>query len=599
MEELISRGDFKRAINIEKIKSEKFTDFLMDFLKLNTINALYKDLYTEKVDDFIDNTLLKLGVDYHVSNHDLEKIPKDGPFIVVCNHPYGGIDGLILLRILFNLRPDFKLMANYLLTQVEPIHAHILPVNPFKPNISKTSSFIGLRQTHNYLKKGGAIGVFPSGEVSTFHKRLITDGIWDESTIRFIKQAKVPVIPIYFSGNNSLLFHLLGFINPILRTIKLPSELLNKKNKTVEVRIGKPISVREQKEIENTDLFGRFLRAKTYALANDLEVKRFFKRHIGKRKSTPKPLAEPIEQAIIQAEIEQLTPQHEILQSGVYKVFCVESTLIPNAMKEIGRLRELTYRAVGEGTNCSRDIDEFDLYFHQLIIYDTEAKCIVGGYRIGKGADIMHRYGIQGFYINQLFKLKTRFFENLKESLELGRSYIVPEYQKKPMPLFLLWKGILAFLLKHPEYRYLIGPVSISNHFSGFSRRLLIAFLKTHYYNHEMAELVKPRKAFKIKQKRPEEEVLLEASSEDLNKLDRIIQDIEPLGMSMPVLFKKYLKQNAKVIGFNIDPLFSDALDGLMFLDIYDVPERTIHQLMGEMQDKSLNKALSDRKIVA
>jgi hypothetical protein len=234
-----------------------------------------------------------------------------------------------------------------------------------------------------------------------------------------------------------------------------------------------------------------------------------------------------------------------------------------------------------------------------LIIWDRESARIVGGYRIGLGGKIMEAYGVRGFYIRQLFKIKPPLYPCLKEALELGRSYIVEAYQRKPLPLFLLWKGILVFLLRNPSYRYLIGPVSISNRFSGFSKGILIAFLKSYFYDHGLAKHVKPKKSFRINKQDIDIDILLSSSQRDLSKLDRIIEDIEPMGLRLPVLFKKYLKQNAKVIGFNRDPKFNDALDGLMLLDINDIPQQTIVSLMREVNDPKLDEALQERNLVA
>lgn len=598
MRKLINEDDILQASKLDRLKIKNLGNFLMKTLKLEQVNEVYEKSFSTDPKAFLDTALDVLGVQFKVRVEELANLPENGAFITVSNHPYGGIDGMILLRLLLEHREDFQLMANFLLEKIEPLSPYFMSVNPFSDSLSKKKSMSGMRAALEHLKEGRPLGLFPAGEVSAIHNKHITDKKWNQSTLRLIQKAEVPIVPIYFQGRNSVIFHLLGLINPTLRTIKLPSELLNKQNRTVEIRIGHPISVKEQSQFKDVEQFGRYVRSKTYALGTPLEVRRFFRNSL-KRKKTPEPIQEPQPSELITKEIESLSEGHKLLDSAEYSVYCAPSTKIAHTLQEIGRLRELTYREVGEGTNHACDLDEFDLYYEHLIIWDRNEKQIVGGYRIGKGEQIMHTYGVRGFYLHQLFKLKRPLHLQLRESLELGRSYIVKDYQRKPLPLFLLWKGILVFLLKNPQYRYLTGPVSISNQFSGFSKGILIQFLKRNFYDHNLAQHVRPRKKFRIGPQIVDVDILLQSSQKDLSKLDNLIQDIEPLGLSLPVLFKKYLKQNARVIGFNTDPKFNNALDGLMILDIYDVPTTTLKSLMKEVADSSLTSAMKTRNLVA
>lgn len=598
MKDLFTTSEIKASLPFKRLKTEVLAKAVMRLFKLNQVNKLYAKAATaEDPIAFINQILSQIDVQYHVPEKDLLNIPKEGSFITVSNHPYGGIDGLILMGIIGERRPDFKVMANYLLERIDPLKPMLLPVNPFDSSVSSTKSFAGVRMAMKHVRNGQALGIFPAGEVSSLHGKSITDNAWSPSVIKFLHHAGVPIVPIYFGGSNSFLFHLLGLINPILRTARLPGELFNKQNQTIEVRIGKPIKPSELSKFADVNQFGRYLRSKTYALGSALEVKPFFQYQFGKHEAEP--IAPPQDHEKIKAEIAALEREYKLFQSSQFDVYCVPSSAIPVALMEIGRLREITYRAVGEGTNRASDLDEFDLYYHHLIIWDREVGCLVGGYRIGKGAEIIQHYGVRGLYLHQLFKLKRPLHPLLKESLELGRSYIVASYQRKPLPLFLLWKGILIFLLQHPEYRYLTGPVSISNQFSGFSKGVLISFLRRNFYDDELAKHVKPRKKFKVNNNDVDIDVLLDVSEKDLSKLDTLIEDIEPLGIRLPVLFKKYIKQNARVIGFNTDPKFNDALDGLMVLDIYDVPSDTIIGLLRELNDPELERAMVERNLVA
>jgi len=263
-------------------------------------------------------------------------------------------------------------------------------------------------------------------------------------------------------------------------------------------------------------------------------------------------------------------------------------------MNELGRLREITFREVGEGTNHATDVDEFDLYYNQLIIWDNEGQQIVGGYRVGKGNEIYDQFGIKGFYTQSLFKMKRGFVDTLRHSLELGRSFIVKEYQRKPMPLFLLWKGILYLLLKNPEYRFLMGPVSISNTYSGISKELIIRYIMANFFDYKRAAFVKPRNRFKVTTDDQHLNTALENMTPDLHSLDKFIGDIDQYNSGLPILLKKYLGLNAKIVSFNVDPKFNDCIDGLLILDIFDVPKSTIESFSKEINDVDiLNRIFS------
>ncbi len=573
---------------IQYLGGEYFANILMHLFSFHKINDLYESVSEKQGIDSIDAIIEYLNITLEFDENDLKKLPATGGFVTVSNHPFGGIDGILLIKLLSLVRPDHKVIANFLLKKVEPISGYFLAVNPFENMPQAGSSIAGLKTAIDHLHNGGVLSLFPAGEVSTnYSSSLITDREWLVSALRFIKKSKVPVVPIYFHGTNSPLFHLLGRIHPALRTAKLPSELINKRDKTIKVRIGNPISVRDQDEFSDIHQFGRYLRAKTYCLDSGMEVKRFFDYSL---KSDPKP--EPIVAAqpsyVIEKEIALLKKECFLFCVKNYDVYCAPTKMIPLILGELGRLREMTFREVGEGTNRSTDFDEFDLYYHQLIIWDREEKKIAGGYRIGMGAEIIDQFGIRGFYTHSLFRMKKGFKNILKQSLELGRSFIVAEYQRKPLPLFLLWKGILYFLLKNPQYRYLIGPVSISNTYSEKSKELIIRHIIANYYDFEKAALVRPRNNFKVKTNDPHLNEAMKHLTPKLSSLDKFIGDVDQHNSGLPVLLKKYLGLNAKIIAFNVDPKFNNCVDGMIVLDIYDIPKETIDSLTKEFNDLSL-----------
>jgi hypothetical protein len=273
-----------------------------------------------------------------------------------------------------------------------------------------------------------------------------------------------------------------------------------------------------------------------------------------------------------------------LLKSKNYEVFLAPAKLIPNILREIGRLREITFREVGEGTNEAIDLDAFDTYYHHMFLWDNDKNVLAGAYRMGLGSQIFKRFGIDGFYLQDLFRFEPELHKMMSASIEMGRAFIVGNYQQKPMPLFLLWKGIVHTTLRHPEHKYLIGGVSISNQFSNFSKSLMIEFMKSHYYDPYVAQYVHPKKEFKVKLKDADKDFVFDATEADLNKFDKIIDEVEPGNLRLPVLLKKYIKQNARLVAFNVDPLFNNAVDGLMYIKIADLPESTVRPVMEEFQ---------------
>ncbi len=589
---LIESNDIKTAGKLNRFGGNfggsLVAKLVMHIMRLNKINKLYSDVYTEDGSVFLEQLIDALGVSVEVSEEDLQKIPQEGAFITVSNHPFGGLDGIILIQLLSKIRPDYKVMANFLLKKIEPIKDYFLGVNPFESR-KDISSAGGLKEALRHLSEGKPLGLFPAGEVSAYQadSNSVEDREWSASVLKLIRKANVPVIPIYFKGSNSLLFQVLGLIHPILRTVKLPSELLNKKNRVIKLRIGNPISVETQNSFGDIIQYGKFLRAKTYLLGSSLEVKKFFlkSQKAGKKVEA---IAKEVPVEMLKKDISDIQEDYLLFSMKNYSVYCAPTIKIPNILNEIGRLREVTFRAVGEGTNRSIDLDEFDLYYYHLFIWDNDTNRIVGAYRVGKGKDIIDRYGVKGFYIHTLFKIRKEMLPVLYESIELGRSFIVEDYQRKPFPLFMLWKGILYFLIKNPEYRYLVGPVTISGKYTDVSKELIMKFIKRNHWNEEFARYIIPRCKYRVETNDPDVEVMVEASGDNIATLDKVIGDIEPSSDKLPVLLKKYISLNGRITGFNIDPKFNMCLDGLLILDLFDVPMSTVEALSKEINDATI-----------
>jgi putative hemolysin len=590
MELLKLKDIFKTPPALSLFGGEYFAKFLMYILRFNKLNKIYEQIASKKRIDFIDEIIRVLEFKIEFDENELKKIPSTGPLIVVANHPFGGFDGLLLIKYLSQVRPDVKVIGNFLMQKVDPVSEYFIPDNPFNNTDpeKQEKECKGATEALTHLDNGGILCLFPAGDLSTYGTfDSITDQVWQFPIVKFVKKARVPVVPAYFQGTNSRLFHFFAKIHPSLRQVRLPSELLSKKHKTIKLRIGTPLKVEDQDKFCDVYQFGRFIRAKTYSMESPIEVKRFFNYNL-KPQHKPETIIEPVAKEKILAEIQKIKSDFTLFNLKNYTAFCAPSEEIPNILTEVGRLREITFREVGEGTNRSIDIDEFDLYYHQMFIWDEEEERIVGAYRIGKGKDILEQYGKRGFYLQSLFRISDDFKPVLNESLELGRSFVIKEYQRKPMPLFLLWKGILYFLLKNPEYRYLIGPVSISNNYSKISKDLIIRFIMRNHLNWKMAQFVKPRNSYKFKSDNADINILMENMEHDINRLDKAIGDLDELNSGLPVLLKKYIKLNAKIIAFNVDPKFNNCLDGLIMLDVNDVPKSTIESLSKEANDGSI-----------
>ena len=576
MNELVSVDELSKALKMNGTVGKKITTVLHRFMKFPVINNIYKDIYQQNAVDFLTSVLDNLGVKYEIDERELRRIPATGAFVTVSNHPFGGLEGIILMHFMIKKRPDFKVMGNFLLHYFAPLKDSIIAVNPFEEKSS--SNFAGMKGAIRHLEGNMPMGIFPAGEVSTYKLRqgAIVDRTWQKSAIKFIKNAKVPVIPIYFEGKNSRLFNILSAIHPILRTLQLGREMFTKKNQIIKIRIGNPIPPKKQHEFSDITQYSQFLRAKTYILGTPYEkgiaVK---KKKVVVSQTPPEPVIPAVPVDVIEAELAK-NKQHMLFQSSNFDLYLAPTPDIPNVMREIGRLREITFREVGEGTNKSIDIDNFDQYYNQLFMWDNQAKAIAGGYRIGKGKDILASQGLDGFYVNSLFRLKKGFIPYLNEGLEMGRSFITKEYQRKPNSLFLLWKGILYTLLKNPEYRYMFGPVSISNEFTEFSKSLIVDFIRKNHGDEELAANFKPKMPYKtVSSKRVNKDYIIQQCGNDISNLDEFIKDIE-YGWTSPVLMKKYLKLNAKIISFNVDPDFNNCVDGLVVSDIFDYPVETI-----------------------
>lgn len=594
---LINNSQVKSVLKIKGILGSIIAGAAMSLTGFNKINRIYSHISDFKGIAFADKLLSHLNVQCCYNPADLEYIPKEGALIVVANHPFGAIDGLIMLSVIGKIRPDIKVLTNFLLSYIPNLEEEFFPVNPFTSKPGLKSSLAGLKLAMEHLQSGGVLVLFPSGEVSSNNnkERVVKDIEWQKSIIKLIQNVEVPVLPLFFSGQNSALFHFLGKIHPMLRTVRLPHELSNKKNKNIIIKIGAPVSVTSIKEYDSVKDLGDYLYNRTYALEGDIDYDQFpsqqtLRSMIKARQEQIKnsgtaEIDSPLDKSALEKEIGSIA-ECKLFEVGKYSCYLAEYKQIPRLMQEIGIRREIAFRAIGEGTGNRSDNDNYDTYYKHLILWDSQNSAIIGAYRLGIGSDIISKYGIKGFYSNTLFRYKPKFRFQLERALELGRSFVAVEYQKDPLALMLLIKGIFYTVVKHKEIKYLIGPVSISSSYPLFYRSILIYYLKTMHSAHQYSSFVMPRRAFKPDYCKVNPDALLQHKVSSIEKFDRFMLKLSDGKYRMPTLLKKYLKINARIIDYNVDPDFNNCVDGLIMLTLNEVPRSEIDALSKEISCK-------------
>ncbi len=362
---LVTPKEVAKAINLDKygFLGIFMSWVLMKVTRISGINKYYDTIKHLEAAEYADAILKHYEIDFEIPEEDYRRLPKDGPYITISNHPLGGIDGILLLKLLLAQRSDYKIMANFLLQRMVPIEPYIIPVNPFENRKDVKSSLAGFKRALQHLKDGHPLGIFPAGEVSTHRDgKLIVDKPWEEAALKLIRKAEVPVVPIYFHAKNSKFFYRMAKLNDIFRTAQIPSEVCTQRNRPIKVRIGQPISIENQREQETLEDFTELLRKKTYILSNAYEKERLIDQIPSSLKlpKLPRKIATAVRSEVIEGEMEKLREKdRRLLQSKNYEVFLAPAKEMPFTLKEIGRQREVTFRAIGEGTNNSIDLDDF------------------------------------------------------------------------------------------------------------------------------------------------------------------------------------------------------------------------------------------------
>ncbi|MEZ4965636.1 MAG: lysophospholipid acyltransferase family protein [Saprospiraceae bacterium] len=516
------------------------------------------------------NKLEKARITLAIDDYDRKALARHKGAVFVCNHLLPGLDEWILLSLLSQHYEGVRIVFPYLNPPPKPLRS--LAIRPLRSKLQDRLLQVNFfKKIAKAVKKGDAVGLsidFSDNPLNYFGKNVLRRQI-----LKQLRKAGQPIVPIHLQVHHRPG----GLLRKAIPGLPYPASGAPLR---VNVRVGNAIQPDDLALFPKNRIWGKFLQARIFSLGSTFEVQPEL--FTAKKPEALQPLAEPADPELLASEIAALKPEYKITERGQFDVYVAPFEALPNAMFEIARLRELTFRAAGEGTGKPRDLDEYDLYYLQLVIWDRESKKIAGGYRLGQGDLIFRRFGVNGFYTNSLFKMKPGFYPILQVAVELGRSYITPEYQKHRLPLFLLWKGILHFLLAHPQYRYLYGPVSISKDYSDASKAIIVEFVRRFFFDATLAELVEPRKPFRPRLKSVNAKLLAEQLRGEFDALENLVETIEPAHFKVPVLFRQYLRQNARFIAFNVDPNFADCLDGLMILDIAQLPASTIEVLQQE-----------------
>jgi len=534
--------------------------FLSWLLRLDECRCIYQRVKDAGGHESFAARVLKVcEIETTTDKQDLARIPTHGPLIVAANHPHGAIDGLVLASTVAMVRNDVRLIANHLLARIPELSDLCFFVDPFGGPQSAARSRAGLRAAHLWLRHGGSLVIFPSGEVA--HERRFdgqpVDGAWHPTIARMARATGAAIVPSFIAGSNSPLFYTSGRIHPRLRTLLLSREFLNQRGKTVSVRFGTAIPVR-------------------HLAGDDGCATREIREAVDALCSRQRRTSEFVRTSALENEIGSLPERARLVESGDFQVFCAESTEIPGILREIGRLREVTFRAAGEGTGRELDLDRFDDHYLHLFAWDRKARLIVGAYRIGQTDRIAATHGVEGLYTRTLFRYDARLLARLSPALELGRSFVRQEYQRNYNALLLLWKGIGQFVARHPKYRVLFGPVSISTRYCDASHQLLMAFLQQNHFDRALAELVEA-----VNPRVRASSVTAAALPQSIDEVNRLVIKAERDGKGVPVLLRQYLKLNARLIGFNVDRDFGDVLDALMMVDLTNVDRSILNRYLG------------------
>ncbi|MDP5137000.1 lysophospholipid acyltransferase family protein [Rheinheimera baltica] len=504
--------------------------------------------------EFVEQVLDYFNFRYAVRDNEIERIPSSGRIVIIANHPIGSLDGLALLKLVSDIRPDVKVVANQLLMALKPLHNLLLPVNNMQGGTERRA----LDNIQQHLAAEGALILFPSGEVSRLRPDGIRDGKWHNGFLRFASNAKAPILPVFIDGRNSALFYGASMLYKPLATMLLVQEMFKQQRKKLEIRIGEQIPY---------DAFANL------ALETQAKVK-LFKKHLYRLAKDKPPLfttqsaiAHPEERIVLKKAVENCELLGETADGK--QIYLYQHQQSSPVLREIGRLREFAFRAVGEGSGLRRDIDRFDSYYEQLILWDKDDLEIVGAYRFANTRNIIAKHGLTGLYTASLFQFDSSMKPYLDAGLELGRSFVQPRYWGK-RSLEYLWYGIGAYLKRNPDIRYLFGGVSLSHSYPQAARDLMVYFYSLYFSDPSCAAVSK--QPYQLPQAILTELQQHFCGNNYLGDFTQLKHLLANMGVSVPTLYKQYSELcepgGVKFLAFGTDPDFANCVDGLVLVDM-------------------------------
>ena len=584
---VLEAEELQKVLGIKGFPGRCLARLAYRILELEKVNRVHHKYHDSVGPEFSAHVLEDIGIRYEIPPEQLDRIPREGGFITVSNHHFGAIDGMILSAVVGSRRPDYKILTTFLLSLIPSLKDGFIPVDNFSTGGARSIS--GIRTALGHISDQHPLGLFPAGEVATWQKgknrtslgkdKIVEDIPWAENIIKLVRKSGFPVVPIYFEGGNSKSFHILGRIHPRLRTVRLIHEVFNKRGRVVQVRIGQPLTAEEIARFDVPTL-GRYLRNRCYALEAQClpPVEHAVQ-------AVPAPLAEPAPSDRIREEMDGLD-ERMLFEIGDYRAYLLQAGDAPETMRELYRLREETFRAVGEGTGQPLDTDIYDAYYRQMVLWHVTNQEIVGAYRLGFGPEIMESHGgVTGFYSAALVRYGEKAAPLLAKSMELGRSFIVRRYQREIQPLRLLLAGLAVAVLKCPDLTYYSGLVSISDDIPDFYKSLVVRYLEKSFPFPDAAGVATPTTPFTPDFLAVNPDDLLQIPDGKIDLLDRFLGTLSDGMVRLPVLVRKYFSCGARLVCFNVDPDFGSCLDALIVLRFSDFPKSTVNSILRGLPD--------------
>ena len=531
----------------------KFADSIVHEAQINEFLQKNKHLGSF---EFIDEALEYLNFNFLVSDKDIQNIPSSGRLVVIANHPLGSLDALALIKLISNVRKDIKVVANDFLEVISPIKSLLININNFKSRQKKEA----IAKVYAALDAEEVVIIFPSGEVSRASASGIKDKVWHKGFLKFAKKSNAPILPVFIGGKNSKTFYSVSAINKKLATLLLAHEMFKQKDKSIKIIVGELIP--------NENILPK-------GIQQDKIIK-LYKKHLYALKEnqsyfiTQKAIAHPEDRRSIKKELKfsQLLGETKDGKKIYLYSSSNNNSIIIN---EIGRLREISFRKVGEGLNKKRDIDKYDRYYKHIILWDNEDLEIVGAYRIAECAQIVQKFGINALYTTTLFNYNEKFMHYLPESIELGRSFVQPKYWGS-RALDYLWYGIGAYLRNNPQIKYMYGPVSLSERYSKVAKDMILYFYDKNFKDEH--NLVEAKIPYNFKT----DEMLIKNLHEELNSkqykenFKTLKKALSSINANVPTLYKQYAdlceEGGIKFCAYNIDHDFSSCIDSFIVVDI-------------------------------